>query len=326
VAVDLSVVIPSHCRIDLLRACLGSITRHAPPGIEILVIDDGSPGHIVETTAAQFPGVFCLRIPEQRGFAVAANAGIRAARHPFVQLLNDDTEVTPSWAEAPLARFNDPVVAAVAPLVLRWPGIAGMSPRIDSAGDRYFMGGIAGKRYHGQLLNQVNLDPCRVFGASASSAFYRREAVMKVGGFPESFGAYFEDVDLSFRLNRAGYQILFEPDSCILHHVGASHGRPSGRLLVQQSRNEERVFWRNLPIGLLLGTLPLHLAFVAAKAWRRWREGNLRPFLRGRMAVLREIPALMCHRRSLRKLGRHARMQGTRCLETKKLALTASLM
>ncbi len=242
---------------------------------------------------------------------MAANAGIRAARHPFVQLLNDDTEVTPGWAEAPLARFDDPLVGAVAPLVLRWPGLAGMSPRIDSAGDRYIIGGIAGKRYHGQLLYQVNLDPCRVFGASASSAFYRREAVMKVGGFPESFGAYFEDVDLSFRLNRAGYQILFEPGSCILHHVGASHGRPTGWLLNQQSRNEERVFWRNLPIGLLLGTLPLHLAVVAGKAWQRWREGNLRPFLRGRMAVLREIPALMRHRRSLRKLGRLARMLGT---------------
>jgi GT2 family glycosyltransferase len=134
---------------------------------------------------------------------------------------------------------------------------------------------------------------------------------MKVGGFPESFGAYFEDVDLSFRLNQAGYQILFEPSSCILHHVGASHCGPSGQLLVQQSRNEERVFWRNLPMGLLLGTLPLHLAVVTAKAWRRWREGNLQPFLRGRMAVLREIPALMRHRRSLRKLGRQARLQRT---------------
>src|SRR5260370_22424046 len=95
VAVVLSVVIPSHCGVDLLRACLDSITRHAPPGIEILVIDDASPGHIVETTATQFPRVSCLRLCERRGFAVAANAGIRAARHPFGQLINDDTEVTP---------------------------------------------------------------------------------------------------------------------------------------------------------------------------------------------------------------------------------------
>ncbi|MFL5244629.1 MAG: glycosyltransferase family 2 protein [Gemmataceae bacterium] len=305
-AVDLSIVIPSHFRIDLLQACLKSVTKHAPPGTEILVVDDGSVDRLVENTAYQFPGVACLRIPQQAGFAIAANAGIRAARHPFVQLLNDDTEVTPDWAKAPLACFANPLVAAVAPLVLRWPGLSGMSARIDSAGDRYLIGGIAGKRHHGQLLNQVCLKRCRVFGVSASSAFYRREAVLKVGGFPDVFRAYFEDVDLSFRLNRAGYQILFEPASCILHHVGASHGQPSGRLLEQQSRNEERVFWRNLPIGLLLGTLPLHAAVVAAKAWRRWREGNLRPFLRGRMAVLREIPELMRHRRSLRNLWVHA--------------------
>src|SRR5579859_3632274 len=92
VAVDLSIVIPSHFRIDLLQACLNSITKHALSGTEILVVDDGSPDHVVENTAKQFPRVSCLRLPQQAGFAIAANAGIRAARHPFVQLLNDDTE------------------------------------------------------------------------------------------------------------------------------------------------------------------------------------------------------------------------------------------
>ena len=168
------------------------------------------------------------------------------------ELLNDDTEVTPGWAEAPLARFDNPLVGAVAPLVLRWPGLAGMSPRIDSAGDRYFIGGIAGKRYHGQLLNQVNLDPCRVFGASASSAFFRRSALLEVGLFPEEFEAYFEDVDLAFRLHWAGYRVVYEPAARVRHRVSASYGRPRRRLLEQQSHNEERVFWRNLP-GRALG-------------------------------------------------------------------------
>jgi hypothetical protein len=56
---------------------------------------------------------------------------------------------------------------------------------------------------HGRLLEPDYLHTRRVFGASASSAFYRRGALLRVGSFPESFGAYFEDVDLAFRLNRA---------------------------------------------------------------------------------------------------------------------------
>src|SRR5262249_4566959 len=156
------------------------------------------------------------------------------------ELLNDDTEVTTGWADAALARFEEAGdVAAVAPLVLLWQeGLE--SPRIDSAGDRYYAGGIAGKRGHGQPLIPAYLRPCAVFGASASSAFYRREAVLRVGGFPEDFGAYFEDVDLAFRLQRAGYRALFAPASRVLHHGSASYRRPRA-LLEQQSRNEERV-------------------------------------------------------------------------------------
>jgi GT2 family glycosyltransferase len=244
-----------------------------------------------------------IRLERQSGFAAAANAGVRAARHPIVELLNDDTEVTAGWAEAALDWFADASVAAVAPLVLRPTEGGTGEPCIDSAGDRYYLGGIAGKRGHGEPLRPAYERPCPVFGASASSAFYRRDAFLTVGGFPEAFGAYFEDVDLSFRLHRAGYRVVYEPASRVWHHGSASYGSPGHGLLEQQSRNEELVFWRNLPAGVLARALPLHVAVLAAKAWRRWREGNLLPFLRGRLRALAEVENVRRHRRSLRCAG-----------------------
>src|SRR5262249_39120578 len=151
---------------------------------------------------------------------------------------------------------------------------------IDSAGDRYYVGGVAGKRGHRQAVRPEFLRACRVFGASASSAFFRRELLLRVGAFPESFGAYFEDVDLAFRLHWAGYRVLFEPDSRVFHHGSASYGsRPPRRVLEQQSQNEERVFWRNLPGRDLARALPRHAAVLAGKAWRRWQDGSFIPFL-----------------------------------------------
>ena len=299
---SLSVVIPSHNRPDLLRACLTSVCRHAPADAEVIVVDDGSPADCVSAVAATFAGVRVVRRPRRRGFCAAANAGVRAARGAVVELLNDDAEVTAGWAGAALAHFAAPAVAAVAPLVLRWPG-GGTQPIIDSAGDRYYLGGVAGKRGHGEPLGPAYLRRGPVFGASASSAFYRRDLLLRVGAFPESFGAYFEDVDLAFRLNQAGYRAVFEPASRVLHHVSASYGRPRRRLLEQQSRNEERVFWRNLPRGALWRALPRHLAVLAGKAWRRWQEGALTPFVLGRLRVLGELPELVRHRRRLRGLG-----------------------
>jgi GT2 family glycosyltransferase len=313
----LSLVIPSHNRADLLRLCLTSVARHAPSGTEVVVVDDASPGGAVSAAAAAFRGVRVLRLPRRRGFCAAANSGVRAATRPVVELLNDDTEVTAGWAVAALAAFARAEVGAVAPLVLKQSGVrssefgveAGtQNPElgtvvVDSAGDRYFVGGIAGKRGHDQPLTSDLLRARFVFGASASSAFCRREVFLRVGGLPEEFGAYFDDVDLSFRLHRAGYRVWYEPASRVWHRVGASHGRQCPILLAQQSRNEERVFWRNLPGGALLRALPWHLLVVAAKAWRRWREGMLLPFLRGRLAVLAEVPELLRHRRRLRELG-----------------------
>jgi GT2 family glycosyltransferase len=299
VLAKLSIVIPSNRRVDRLRACLASVTQYAPAGTEVVVVDDASPKGIVSRVAALFGGVGIVRLPQRLGFCGAANAGIENARHPIVEMLNDDTEVTTGWAEAALACFDDPSVAAVAPLVLRWPGGEIGKARIDSAGDRYYWGGVAGKRGHGQTLSERHLERGKVFGASASCALYRRQALVQVGGFPESFGAYFEDVDLAFRLHWAGYEVMYEPASRVLHHVGASYGKPAGEMLEQQARNEERVFWRNLPRRTLLRALPAHLAVVAAKAWRRWRAGELSPFLRGRFRVLGEVPTLLRHRRRL---------------------------
>ena len=295
----LSIVIPSHHRTDLLGPCLASVIQHAPPGTEVLVVDDASPMGAVAQAARAFPGVKVIRLPRRSGFCAAANRGIREASGDIVELLNDDTEVMPGWASAALACFQVGTVAAVAPLVLCASPDGRPTRRIDSAGDQYYWGGVAAKRGHGETIGATFLRGCRVFGASASSSFYRRETILRLGAMPESFGAYFEDVDLAFRLNRAGYEVRYEPASRVLHRVSASHGTRSRRLLEQQSLNEERVFWRNVPRAWMRRALPRHLAVLLGKALRRWEEGNLAPFLFGRLRILRELAALRQYRGQL---------------------------
>jgi GT2 family glycosyltransferase len=292
----LSIVIPCHNRPDLLRLCLASVHQHAPPETEILVVDDGSEGGVV-TRLAHAQATRVLSFPHQQGFCVAVNAGVRSATGEFVELLNDDTEVTANWAEAALARFDDPSVAAVTPLVLQGPPGANDPPRIDSTGDEYHAFGIARKRGHGSALRAEHLVAGPVFAASGSSSFFRREAFLAVGGLPEEFGAYFDDIDLSFRLRRAGHAIFYEPASCVYHRVSSSHGPPRGALLTRQSRNEELVYWRNVPSCQLISSLPGHLAVLAAKALLRWQEGQLVPWLRGRCNAWRSLPEVFQQRR-----------------------------
>src|SRR5262249_15618476 len=149
------------------------------------------PNAAASKIAAEFTEVRSLRLAKQNGFCVAVNAGIRHAHHPIIELLNDDTEVGAGWADAALVWFRQPKVGAVATLVVPVPVGDTGTARIDSAGDRYYWGGIATKWHRGAVLRESHLKARRVFGASGSSAFYRRDLLLQVGCFPESFGAYF---------------------------------------------------------------------------------------------------------------------------------------
>src|SRR5690606_20333988 len=150
---------------------------------EVIVVDDASSDGSAGWVAAQFPEVRALRLGRNGGFCAAANAGVAAARGQFIQLLNNDAEVCDGWADAGLAPFDDPRVGSVAPLVLVRPDPV----RVDTAGDSYAFFGWPTKRGHGQPARLWEHRPAgQVFGASASSAFYRAEALRLVGGFDPS--------------------------------------------------------------------------------------------------------------------------------------------
>lgn len=316
----LSIIIPSHSQLQRLSRCLSRVCGEAPPGCEILVVDDGSADASVSQVARQFNGVRVLRLPERRGFCAAANAGIRATRGEVLHLLNDDTEVMTEWAERALAAFASPRVGAVACTILRGEPGAG-EPLVDSLGDGYDPAGFAWKCDTGRRIVRCNLKERDVQSACAAAAFYRRSALTEVGIFAEQFGAYFEDVDLSLRLRRAGWRIRLVPSSIVYHIGSASYGterrtsygiaRWDGRLLRQQSRNEEWLFWRHRPSDAGWRLLARHAAVLLAKGLLRTIRLELWPFLLGRLDAWRGLGQVCDLVDQIRTLPSEARKRST---------------
>jgi len=300
-----SVVIPSYNGRNLLEVCLASVARCRPSGlaIEVIVVDDASTDGTSAWLAAEHPSVRVVRLEPNGGFVAAANAGVAEARGAFVQLLNNDTEVTPGWVEAGLAPFADPVVGSVAPLVL----VRSDPSRVDSAGDSYSLVGWPHKRGHGEAAAAwIDRPSDRVFGASGSSAFYRATALAEVGAYDPTFGSYYEDVDLAFRLRWAGYSCAFAPGSRILHEVSASHDHARPALQRRMSRNAEILFWSNLPLPWLLAAAAPHAAFTLAQGIHRLANGRARPFFLGKLDAIRALPSLLRRRRARLDLARSA--------------------
>jgi GT2 family glycosyltransferase len=302
-----SIVIPTYNGRDLLARCLESVNRHRPDPallpIEIVVVDNGSSDGTFEWLARAHPTTRVVRIEKNREFCGAANAGLSAARGAFIQLLNNDTEVTAGWVEAALAPFADTTVGSVAPLVVvRWD-----PSRVDSAGDSYAWFGWPMKRGHGQPASVWSSRPDEdVFGASGSSAFYRAEALRRSGTLDMLLRSYYEDIDLAFRLRWAGYRCVYTAN-CVIHHdISATNDHRSPELQRRISRNAELIFWWNLPGRSLFRSAIPHLVFIVMQAGWRLLRGRPGPFVAGKLDAMRVWREILARRRVRAELARSA--------------------
>ena len=205
---ELTVIIPTWNQKSLLQNCLQSLQRQKVP-CHVRVVDNGSTDstkEMVQSTQPTFSSnLEYVNLGCNRGFAEAANVGIRSASTEFVALLNNDTEADAGWVEAGVAALGRyPNYAIFASKIIDYR----RRDQLDSAGDCYNRGGIPHKRGRGQSVKGFSeIKP--VLAASAAAAFYRRSVFDEIGFFDEDFFMYLEDVDFCLRAHLAGHRCLY---------------------------------------------------------------------------------------------------------------------
>lgn len=243
-----TIVIPNWNTQHWLPGCLGGLQAQTYKDFRIIIVDNGSTDNSVAWVQQHYPEVEIIAFPENRGFAVAVNAGIWQATTEYVALLNVDTVPQPEWlAELVKTIVKSPAEAgAVASkmLSLRNPNL------IDDAGDTLSWYGSARKRGLGQPAENYD-EPIEVFSVCAGAALYRRSFLEETGGFDESFGSYLEDIDLGLRGRLLGYYYLYVPTAPILHQ---SHGAglARSRYVYFMMRNRLKLLLKSIPLTLLL--------------------------------------------------------------------------
>lgn len=256
----ITIIIPNYNGLKFLPLCLEALSRQTSQDFTVLVVDNGSEDGSVKWLQEQ--GIPALFLPENMGFSGAVNAGIRAARTPYVILLNNDTEADPAYVENLLAAIEgSPRIFSVSPRMVQ------MYHRelIDDAGDMYSVMGWAYQRGVGQEVERYSR-PCHIFSACAGAAIYRREVFGKIGYFDEMHFAYLEDIDVGYRAKIEGYYNRYCPEAVVYHVGSGTSGSKYNPFKVRlAARNNVYLNHKNMPLPqLLVNSLPI-LAGVAGK-------------------------------------------------------------
>ena len=251
-----SVVIPTWNGCALLRAAMASLGAQTFRDFEAVVVDNGSTDGTADMLRSEFPDAVVVSFPENRGFAVAVNAGVRAARGRYVALLNNDAEAEPDWLSALVAALDArPDVGSVASkmLTVRDPGV------VDSVGAA--MGLFAYDIGRGARDGAPFASGRELLCPCAGAAAYRREVFDTVGDFDEAFFAWFEDVELGIRAQLAGFKCWFEPAARVRHHAHATAAQLSVPKTVFMVRNALLLFFQTMPMRRLIPWGPLMLVW-----------------------------------------------------------------
>jgi glycosyltransferase involved in cell wall biosynthesis len=202
---DVTVIVCSRNRADMLREALTSIASSTSKVVEVMVVDSGSETTHTRDVALAAGSVY---VRSEKGLSIARNAGLAASSRPIVVYTDDDCRPTAGWIEALLQHFGDDEVSAVTGWML--------DHTVSNEG--------AAPRSRGRFVKPISgIDA----GHGAVMAF-RRDVLLRLGGFDDVMGAGqrmagAEDLDIFVRLLRAGTTIVHE-SSCVVQHANTRVG------------------------------------------------------------------------------------------------------
>lgn len=250
----LSILIVNWKTRDLLRECLASIREHcAALSHETIVVENASADGSSDMVAREFPEVRLLANTHNNGFAGGNNQAYENARGNWIWLLNPDTRVL-AGAPQPLIHWLEthPRCGGVASALVdartgknqsscrTFPTPAALWAQASGLATAF----PRSRRFGFYKMGHWNSNRAqRVEQPMASSFLLRRTAIENSGGlFDERFPIFFNDVDLCWRLHRAGWEIWYLPQARVVHHGGAST-RQRKAAMIEESHQSLRRFY-----------------------------------------------------------------------------------
>ncbi len=250
---------------------------------EVVVVDNASSDRSVATVRTADPEVRIVETGGNLGFGSAANRGVATTLSPYVLIMNPDTVVTPGTVKALCEALDaDAGLAVVGPRMENPDGSLYPSvrrfPDMGVAFGHAFLGLVWPANPYTSRYRMLDSDHDRsapaVDWVSGACFLVRRAAFDVVGGFDEGYFMYVEDVDLCWRLGRAGWRVGYEPAGRVVHEVGGSSRAVPYRMIAEHHRSLLR-FVSKSTAGARRGALPVIAAGLALRTFAAWAHHAL---------------------------------------------------
>ena len=212
--------------------------------LEVIVVDNGSREDEASMLQTRYPHIKAIRSDQNLGFAGGNNLGIKAAKGQYLFLINNDTVFKEFNLQVLIKRLeSSPKIGMVCPKIrFAWDNhpiqFAGYTPLSPITVRNKAIG--FGQEDKGQY-DTARQTPY----AHGAAMMLKREVIDKVGLMPECYFLYYEELDWSMIINRAGYEIWYEPASTIYHKESQSTGQNSPLRTYYITRNRLLLVKRN---------------------------------------------------------------------------------
>ena len=308
-----AVVIPNWNGVDDLRECLASLRAQDDVEIELMVVDngsiDGSIAYLHEENVPHTP------LPRNLGFARAVNIGFGLTTSEYVMTMNADTIAEPGSLRQMLDVLRaDERIGGVQPRILSMERGDRRNPEdpevtIYSLGQALTADGRAREDGIGQPQGSRGYEAREIFGVCGAACMFRRQMIGELGGYDESYFAFYEDVDLNVRARVSGWTFRVVP-SAVIWHVGnaawhAGFERPDAENARLVARNRISTQVKFMPVSAIPRIALVEIGAIL-------RAIQARRFLltiAGKSAAILRLPELLRKRRDLQRSGDPARAQ-----------------
>jgi len=298
------VIIPNYNGADRLATSIDSVLAQSHKNFKLIVVDNGSADDsraIIEKYQAKDERVIAILREKNYGFTGGVNPGLELALEEnadYAAPFNNDAVADKDWLKHLVSFLDAHADYGIATCKL----LHADGKTFDSTADLYTIWGLPYPRGRNEAVSGRYDHQTDIFGASGGASMYRVSMLADIGTFDQDFFAYYEDIDLSFRAQLAGYKVAFVPAALVYHEQGKTSEKMANGFTTRQ-------YMKNLPM-VILKDMPTRLWYrVVPRFWFAYTiffinaclQGRGWPAFSGWLTAVTLIPKKLAQRHHIQK-------------------------